>query len=563
MSPTLKDAVPIGSLEARIMKYSPPTTADLRPVELVSRAYKVQGFSNAADKILAAASRLEEEAAKEKRYWEQILAIKQKGWSITKIPRDSRTHRVHFGFRDAAPSFRNRGFAALRRNADGGLRLDQGAIPSKPVTVQVSIVRDSKSCSKSSIPQSKLVSEGAIDEQILQARNTLYEEELFHELGREARLLANQGATMSSKQIKMPLNEQTQIRIDLINLDHDTPSSASGPDQHLAEGIAIALRILLSHAHEENLRRRSQPPPPMTLTLRSVPEYALLRPIITHLQHQNRVKSLTTFLQTITKPLSTAGIPCTLQPSSGLLPAPLQTFLTLLNQTTTPYPLLHPLITTTTTTTKTPITLTLPTSSPSRPLTLTIHIHTSLHPPTFGTEYTFRPATLNNHPFTTAALTLPPIIITTTEAELQALIRHILTLELVALISSASANDAEEEKRKHKEEPSACTTNEDEDEDEAGRWMPLDPQQGSLARGDERIYLRVWDTGVGVRYLPNNRKGGEVRARTRAWAWAWDGGESGEMDVAGVDGEGNGSRKRVQAKGLLDIVGGCGREKAG
>lgn len=544
MSPTLQDAVPIGTLEARIVKYTAPPTSESRSAELVFRAYKLQGFSDAADKLLGAASRLEDEATKEQQYWEKILSIKRKGWAISKVPRDPRTLGVHFGFRDAAPFFRNRGFAALRRDADGGLRLDQGAVPSRPVAVQVSILRNDRSCGSSAISRSHMATKEAIDEQILQARNTLYEEELFFELGREARSLANQGATMSSKQIKMPVDEQIQLQIDLINSDHHSSSNtAAGPDQQLADGIAITLQILLSHAHEQNLRRRSQPPPPMTLKPRPIPEYALLRPIIAHLQHRNHLKSMNTFLQTITQPLKSAGTRCDLQSTTS--PLDTLTSVSSSSKNTILQTLTHPLTTT--------LTLHLPT--PNHSLNLTIS--TNLNPPLFGTEYSFSPQTLT-YPSSSSSipLTLPTL---NNLGEVEILVRRVLTMDLVEFIASHCTVTAAAVERRGKTEEEGPIGGmigiEKRNEAVAGvgtstaeeKWTPLDPYEGALARGKERLYIRVWNDRLGMRYLKSID--GDAKGKGRDMkAYLWDGSE--KMEVGDV----RGGKKSVERRSLFDIV---------
>lgn len=532
------------------MKYRPPTTSESRSAESVSRAYKLHGFSNAADKILGAASRLEEEAVKEEQYWEQILSIKQKGWSISRVPRDPRGLGVHFGFRDAAPSFRKRGFAALKRDVNGGLRLDRGAVPSRPVAVQVSVLRRGHNCGASSIPQAKASIEDRIDRQILQARNTLYEEELFHELGREARSLANQGASMSSKRVKMPLDEQTQMHFDLIDLNDDDPSNVSGPDQQLAEGIAIALRILLSHAHEQNLRRRSQPPPPMTLKPRPTPEYALIRPIITHHQHRRNIKPLTTFLQTIIHPFSLAGVPCRLLIETHVLNHPSSSSSSSTssfspNPTNTPTHLLETLTQPATTT----ITLTLPTQKP-----LKINIHTNVNPPVFGTEYSFSPLTLTYPP---THVTLPRL---TTLAELEQTLRHILTVDLVELII-AETGTGPEGTTSSPNAPSRTSDknaaladvldmgmdNERTQQQLQQQWTALDRHQGSLCRGNQKLIVRVWDDRLGLRYLAGPRAADVT-------AYVWGGGADGEMDIGDVRG-----KRKVELRRLIDVVRSVGR----
>ncbi len=548
MSPTLQDAVPIGTLEARVMMVTPPTASESKSSDVISRAYKLQGFDNAADKIMGAATRLDEEANKEERYWDQILSIKQKGWSISKVPRDPRTLGIHFGFRDAAPAFRRRGFAALRRNADGSLRLDQGAVPPKPVVVHVTVVREGLSCGTSSPPYSPISDEAAIDQQILQARNTLYEEELFHELGREGRLLANQGATMSSMRINIPMDGQTHLQIELVDLKNEPSTDISGPDQQLAEGIAIALRILLSHTHQQNLRQRSQPPPPMTLKSRIVPEYPLIRPILTHLQHRSHLRSLNTLLERLTLIFCNAGVPFTLESSST---SPALDPQALLDNgkpsltTTTPTHLLSTLTKPLTTTT----TITLPTR-----LTLHIKTHVNLQPPIFGTEYSFSPPTIT-YPSTT--ITLPRL---SSHADLEKLLCHILTLDLVALIASTPVSPS----------PPSLP----EGKLILGSWIPHSAHPGTLSlnqhqhqhhheqqqqKKKKKLHVKVWPNRLGVRVLPGSNPSGNGIGSGYGYGYVWE--ADGKLEIvtaagkqrveAEMEGE---EKKKKKRKGLLDII---------
>lgn len=554
----------------------PPPPSESRSTELVSRAYKLQGFSTAADNILRAASKLEAEAAKETTYWNQILSVKQKGWSISKVPRDPRTLGVHFGFRDAVPAFRNRGFAALRRNADGSLRLDQGALPSRPVAAQVSITRNGRKSGMSSMPYAKFPSGDDIDEQILRARNTLYEEELFHELGREARLLANQGATMSSKQIQMPLDEHTQMQIDLIDLDNDSASNSHGLDEQLADGIAVALRILLSHAHEQNLQRRSQPPPPMTLKPRPMPEYALIRPVTTHLQHRSNLKSVTAFIETIIRPLSSAGMSCDLQSSFHSLDgivlnqpvSPLATTTNTVNPTRHDH---HLLIATFIQPPTTTLTLTLPTARP-----LKITLHTNLNAPQFGTEYTFSPQTLT-YPSLSSSLSPMDLSITlprlSRRFELEATLRHVLTLDIVHLISTTTTTkplpyspQPDPENDAATSAIAAATAKDAKSDTRNGeKWTPLDPHSGSLrSLGPQRtrlLFVKVWNDRFGLRHVGDAGSKSSKREED-VTTYLWDGSGTGgkKMQVGGSGGGGGGLQGKaeteveVEGRGLLDIV---------
>lgn len=154
--------------------------------------------------------------------------------------------------------------------------------------------------------------EDSIEGRILQARDTLYEEELFHELVREARTMAGNGVTMRRDSIQVCGADAQEILVDLVDAEESLlPDEAELPaheDNRLADAISHAIHILLSFSHRQNHYRRMQMPPPLTTKRRHTPEYQLLRPIIAYLQHTSHVRWLESFLQDIYAVLKFAGL---------------------------------------------------------------------------------------------------------------------------------------------------------------------------------------------------------------------------------------------------------------
>ncbi len=58
----------------------------------------MKSLNSAADSLLKSASRLEEEVEKETRYWSRALTVKEKGWSLSRLPREKHTLGVRYGF---------------------------------------------------------------------------------------------------------------------------------------------------------------------------------------------------------------------------------------------------------------------------------------------------------------------------------------------------------------------------------------------------------------------------------------------------------------------------------
>lgn len=325
MSPFLKEAVPVGTLAAT--RTQGRVVPDKRKQDdlQVARGWKVQSLDSTVNSILESATRLEKDIESETKYWEQVLAVSEKGWAVCKLPQEPNTLGVRFGFSEgwsrshdtlnslltaiatAAPAFQSRSLAALRRKPDGGIVLDQGLADSAAKAVRVQIYTDGALTGSALIP--KLVSEdAAVERLILQARDTIYEAELYQELGREARTLTSLGVITVGDIICCQLTSAKKLNLELVPLEDDLGTAEKKPDDDVAEGVGLALRLLLSYAHRQNLRQRSQPPPPISKQRRITPPYALLRPLITRTHHQETVTSLNSLLQSLNGTFENAGI---------------------------------------------------------------------------------------------------------------------------------------------------------------------------------------------------------------------------------------------------------------
>ena len=414
---------------------------------LVSVGWKMQSLNSVADSLLSSATRLEKEMERETKYWEKVLAVKEHGWSICRLPKEKHTLGVKYGFNEgglpvdsylaweltvfpAYADFRDRGMAALRRDDDGDVSLDRGTRASDQV-VRVRITQKDRvlrsSCLSNSGPlkNKEPIEDMPIERQILQARNSIFDEELHTELHREARNLVNQGVRCFGDVIQLPYEADKQIEIDLVDHEQDL-IEASGDDRDIATATGIALRILLSHAHRQNLHRRSQPPAPITDGKRPRPIYAMLKPIVENIRHRSDVQSTKEFLLGLTVSLHCAKLSFdTTQTATPIhIPPDLSIFqkgeppLTdlLLNALTSP---LH-----------TSINLDLP----SRELSLEIDIFTNLFAPTLGTEFR---TTITSHAPNAIIASIPPSMQSTTCNELEEHIIHILVLVLVSVIDAS------------------------------------------------------------------------------------------------------------------------------
>ena len=193
----------------------------------------------------------------------------------------------------AHSDFRDRGLAALRRDEHGNINLDYGYGSVGNKVLRVSLVKQQVQILSSVKSSERICEEVPVETLLLRARNSIYDEELYHELHREVRNLTNQGVQSIDGKVLIPYEHGKQIEIDLLPSTQDGDLQA---EDNICAGIAMSLRVLLSHAHRQNLRRRVQPPPPMREGKTPRPTYAILMPVLEHVQHDLQLKSITHLL---------------------------------------------------------------------------------------------------------------------------------------------------------------------------------------------------------------------------------------------------------------------------
>ncbi|KAF2457853.1 subunit 17 of mediator complex-domain-containing protein [Lineolata rhizophorae] len=324
MSPLLQQLVPTGSLGFDKWQMPPPDPAKQRKDEAVSHGWRAQNLESSADSLLKAASRLESEVKKETRYWEQVLSIKEKGWPVSRVPQEKHMLGVHFGFGEAAPYFRQRGFSPLRRNADGGIEFDP-TLTDSPKALRVRIVENGEIRGTSQIPTLVGAMDPSIDELIRRAKDSLFEQELHHEILLETWQLLPYNVTVKDSAINVPLGSPDSltrshgastlgagrsIRLDLVAIEQELPEISSNAEDPLAEEIACVLRLLLAETHRQRLLQKSEPPPPLSDKRRPAIEATILRPILSHFYHMNASHSILQHMESLSKALNRAGMAC-------------------------------------------------------------------------------------------------------------------------------------------------------------------------------------------------------------------------------------------------------------
>lgn len=110
LSTFLKQNLPLGSLGGEVIQAPQVSELEKRNAKLASIGWRMKSLNSAADSLLKSASRLEEEVGKETRYWSQVLAVKEKGWSLSRLPREKHTLGVRYGCAEGETSNEKLGF---------------------------------------------------------------------------------------------------------------------------------------------------------------------------------------------------------------------------------------------------------------------------------------------------------------------------------------------------------------------------------------------------------------------------------------------------------------------
>ncbi|KAF2281581.1 uncharacterized protein EI97DRAFT_390360 [Westerdykella ornata] len=360
-------------------------------VRLASRGSRMKALETATGDILKAATQLETEVRKEVQYWNEILAISEKGWPLQRLRKDvvRSPFAVRYGSPEASDHFKARGLAPLKMDKDGKIILDP-SLTLKPKTLRVRVSENGVITAESRLTANKGIAESDIEESIKLARNSVFEEEIYHEICIEARDLLPYGVETRNSVVELELSALEQpslvpndkkILIDCIPLDEDAISQKEQTSEWVAEVVAQGLRLLLGHEHRMRRYRRatSSRSTPAQRPRKSSPP--LLRTLLAIVSHHNAVNSLQQYLELTGRTLKAAGVNVTLNLTREKSMADLSRTLSKTEQGLDPiHQVLELLVK--------PLEGVAKLSFPSNPKgTLVITVRTSFGPPTYGTQF--------------------------------------------------------------------------------------------------------------------------------------------------------------------------------
>ncbi|KAI0204157.1 subunit 17 of mediator complex-domain-containing protein [Astrocystis sublimbata] len=259
LSTTLRDIVGIGTLGASKLKEPNVTEDQVRNDLSVAAGWRVVGINNMVDSVLAAAKRLEKEIELETKYWADILDISDNGWTVCSFPQEPYTLGVRFGFSESTNDFRNSSIAPLIRSDDGTTKLGVGRRGAGTQRVRIG-VRDKTSgmvTDQSPLP-GRMPDDAPLKDRVREARDTIFHQELWHELNLEARELGAYDVYYDEPAVIWKQGQETDFVFTLEDLDEQENVGAK-----FAEGTRSAtaaysfLQFLLFQSHRQNYYKRT------------------------------------------------------------------------------------------------------------------------------------------------------------------------------------------------------------------------------------------------------------------------------------------------------------------
>ncbi|KAI0883863.1 subunit 17 of mediator complex-domain-containing protein [Annulohypoxylon maeteangense] len=326
LSPTLRELVPIGSLGAAKVNASNITEPRKQDDLAIATGWRLMGINNMVDSVVAAAEKLEKEMELEAKYWADILAVSENGWSVCALPQEPHTLGVRFGFAESAPEFRNTSIAPLRRNDDGTVRLDLGRVGGGSQRVRVTLKKNGQIVDQSPLPR-RTPDDAPLEDRVLEARNTAFHQELWYEINREARTLLSSDVYSDSSCIIWKQDSETQMIFTLEDLaEPDNKYEKISNTQCSCTAHYVYMQFLLFQGHRQNYHRRTTMTqlPPNRGALHQ--PYTIIRAVIANNEYFRHGKIVANFLEDMVFTLKRAGISTAACKSASqpLLPALLQ-----------------------------------------------------------------------------------------------------------------------------------------------------------------------------------------------------------------------------------------------
>lgn len=308
LSEALRERVGIGTLGASKLKESNVTEARRHDDLAIATGWRLMGVNNMVDSVVAAAEKLEKEMELEAKYWADVLAVSENGWTVCALPQEPHTLGVRFGFAESAPEFRNNSIAPLRRNDDGTVRMELGRAGRGSQRVRITLKKNGAIMDQSPLP-GRTPEDAPLQDRVLEARNTVFHQELWYEINREARNLLSSNVYADATAITWRQDQDTELIFTLEDLAEADSTYENISDLDCScTAYSVYMHFLLYQGHRQNYHRRTTMTQMPSNRITMHQPYAILRAVIANSEYFRDYKAVADFLNDLAATLRRAGI---------------------------------------------------------------------------------------------------------------------------------------------------------------------------------------------------------------------------------------------------------------
>ena len=284
----------------------------------IANGWRAMDLEKSITSLCDTTSRLRSVVTNECRYWDDMVRVRDSNWALANFNKTT-AMGVRFGFVHAATQFRKVSLAKLPGRLDDGAPWLQTYGTDMNIRLRVTLFDNGQVVGRSALPP-EMPDDAPLEARILEARNSVFSSELWHELNREARtLLAFNVRERGGTIVCEPPETSTKIVISVEQLGVTRSADHPLPQDAQAENILRWLQLLLRYYHRANqahkFKRQAYRGNPIStpLTRGNPPQqqtspYHLLRPLIFSATHESSLRDLLAFISHLVSVLRLCGI---------------------------------------------------------------------------------------------------------------------------------------------------------------------------------------------------------------------------------------------------------------
>ncbi|RLV92143.1 Mediator of RNA polymerase II transcription subunit 17 [Spathaspora sp. JA1] len=324
MSPHLTKFVKPGALNSDRLSTETTTTTTTREdtnSSKIGQGWKLESLNKVTSLFRESSLNLNEQVLKERRYWNMInlvLANDEVLFRIRDPLNNARAIGVMYGYGDSGSNFQDKGMALLRKdNQTGEISFHPLANSNKIVEKIYKYVRirilseidgDYMLTGQSIFQYDFTKSKTNIINDIETARFFLFEEDLFYQLTREAKMLINYNVSIISNKIIIEINKEI-IEIESVVYDELNEEELSNYYQNInayssinnskCQLILNYLKLMLCCYYKYNLKLKQKIPTSLTKWKQFNSHPLILRPLLGNMRHELNLKNMNDILHRV------------------------------------------------------------------------------------------------------------------------------------------------------------------------------------------------------------------------------------------------------------------------